>query len=77
MDIPAQMLLSFLPAPVPPQVTGQLQNAYAMVAQAIKSKADRVTIAALSLTVSDPPTQAEVAAIVAKVNELVEALKPR
>lgn len=32
-------------------------------------------VAQLALTVSDPPTQGEVAAVMAKVNELIAALR--
>lgn len=73
--IETQMLLGLEPK-LSTQFQAQLRNAHTTLAEEINRKADRPhTIALLALTVSNPPTQAQVQAVADKLDEVLTALK--
>lgn len=70
-----QMLLSLEPK-LSAQFQAQIKNAYGTLADEVNRKAEKPrTIALLGLTVSNPPTQAEMQAVADKVDALVTALQ--
>ena len=58
---------------IPQGVTGEVSNA-TLAAEIAGTARNSATVAPLVLTVSDPPTQAEVQSVVDKLNELIAAL---
>jgi hypothetical protein len=75
MELPRQMLLTFDPQ-VSARFQADIKNAHGMLVDEINRKASKpLALAALAMTVSDPPTQAEVQAIADRCDELLEALQ--
>jgi len=70
-----QMLLAFEPK-LSPEFQGQIKNAHGTLVDEINRKAAKPVpaLALLALTVSNPPTQAQVQAIATKVDAVIAAL---
>ena len=64
-----------LPADHAPIVSGELRNQFQAIHNSLDDLNTRLcTVGPLGLSVSDPPTQADVQAILDKLNELINTL---
>lgn len=75
MSLQRQMLLTFDPK-VGPRFQADIKNAHGILVDEINRKPDKpLSIALLALTVSNPPTQAQVQAVADKLDEVIAALQ--